>query len=708
MMCWDKWLSACCFCAGLKACLADKSVVRNVILRVEVCGDAESRVILGVVISVTGVVKMRLKKWLLTVAAASVTAILCVPVAAQKRPAENASQDEVFLALRDAGLRNNDVAATELAARLPDYVIPSYVDYYRLRPRLQKIDEVDGEARAFLKKYDGTAIADRFRNDWLLELGRAGKWDTFDEQYPLFYLNDDTQLKCYALTSRLEKGENVAARAREILIEPKNYGAGCTNLIGMMAARGQFTEHDVSAQIRLTSETGLHDVMSRIAFSVKGLSSVAINKAVNKPLVVLAEGAVGTRGDYEAFLVALGRVARNDPRQAANFLEKVASRMTARDRAQAWGQIAFVASRKLDPQSIEYWRKAEGAELSYEGHAWRVRTALRNGDWRMVKASVEAMTPLQRKDTAWRYWYGRALKAEGSNELATREFTDIADDMGFYGQLAKEELGHEIVIPKTARAPSSREIAHMASNPGLQRSLKFYDLGLNFEAMREWNWEARKMDDKELLAASEFARQNDVLDRMVSTSSRTKELQDYTQRFPSPHLTEMMDNTKPIGLEAAWVYGLIRQESRFIRNARSHVGASGLMQIMPGTARYVANKIGLTGFTPNQINNIDTNILLGTRYLNMVLSDLDGSQVLATAAYNAGPSRSRAWRAFLTAPMEGAIFAETIPFSETRGYVKNVLSNATYYAALFDNKPQSLKLRLGTVTPNANTATNLP
>jgi soluble lytic murein transglycosylase len=651
---------------------------------------------------------MRLKKWLVTVAAVSVTAMVCVQVAAQKRPAADAAQDDVFLALRDAGLRNNADLASDLAARLQDYPIQSYVDYYRLRPRLQKIDEVETEARAFLKKYDGQAIADRFRNDWLLELGKAGQWTLFDEQYPQFALDDDTQVKCYSLMSRLEKGENVAQRAREILLEPKNYGAACTNLIGMMSANGQFTEHDVSTQMRLTSEMGLHDVMSRIAFSVKGLSSVAINKAVNQPLVVLAQGAVSTRGDYEAFLVALGRTARNDPKQAASFLEKVASRLNARDLAQAWGQIAFVAARKLDPQAIDYWKKAEGAELTFEGNAWRVRTALREGDWAMVRQSVEAMTPTQRQDTAWRYWHARALKAQGQQEIAQAEFASVAQEYGFYGQLAREELGQQIEIPKAAHAPLQREISRMGGNAGLQRSLKFYELGLTFEGMREWNWEARRMNDRELLVASEFARQNDVLDRMVSTSNRTKELFDFTQRFPSPHYNEMVANTQPIGLEVAWVYGLIRQESRFIRNARSHVGASGLMQIMPGTAKYVANKIGLTSFTQNQINNIDTNLLLGTRYLNMVLSDLDGSQVLATAAYNAGPSRSRNWRAFLTTPMEGAIFAETIPFTETRGYVKHVLSNATYYAALFDNKPQSLKQRLGTITPNANTATNLP
>ncbi|MDP5009096.1 MAG: lytic transglycosylase domain-containing protein, partial [Glaciimonas sp.] len=156
------------------------------------------------------------------------------------------------------------------------------------------------------------------------------------------------------------------------------------------------------------------------------------------------------------------------------------------------------------------------------------------------------------------------------------------------------------------------------------------------------------------------------------------------------------------------VYGLIRQESRFVKEARSHVGASGLMQLMPATAKYVAKKISMSGFTANQVNDVGTNIMLGTNYLNMVLGDLDNSQAMASAAYNAGPGRPRAWRSSLPGSVEGAIFAETIPFNETRGYVKNVLSNATYYAALSEGKPQSLKARLGMVGPKEFTASALP
>ena len=152
------------------------------------------------------------------------------------------------------------------------------------------------------------------------------------------------------------------------------------------------------------------------------------------------------------------------------------------------------------------------------------------------------------------------------------------------------------------------------------------------------------------------------------------------------------------------MYGLIRQESRFISDARSGVGAAGLMQVMPATGKWVAAKIGLTDFVHGMLTDLRTNITLGANYMNMVLENNGGSQVLATAAYNAGPARSRTWRGVLEAPMEGAVFVETIPFSETRTYVRNVMSNATNYAALFEKRPQSLKARLGTITPRTGGA----
>ena len=255
------------------------------------------------------------------------------------------------------------------------------------------------------------------------------------------------------------------------------------------------------------------------------------------------------------------------------------------------------------------------------------------------------------------------------------------------------------MVPERPQPSKPEELAEAAANTGFRNAFLFFDLGLRFEGNREWNWQLRGLNERQLLAAAEFARQSDVLDRMVTTAERSRTDPDYTHRYPSPHDDIMQTATQPIGLDKAWVYGLIRQESRFVKAARSHVGASGLMQIMPATANYVARKIGMAGFTLDRLKDTRINITLGTQYLNMVLNTLGGSQTLATAAYNAGPSRPRLWRSSLDKSVEGAIFAETIPFSETRVYVKSVLANATWYAALFENKPQSLKARLGQVAP---------
>jgi soluble lytic murein transglycosylase len=227
-------------------------------------------------------------------------------------------------------------------------------------------------------------------------------------------------------------------------------------------------------------------------------------------------------------------------------------------------------------------------------------------------------------------------------------------------------------------------------------------IGLRSEGVREWNYSTNLhtpggMGERELLAAADMACQAQVWDRCINTSERTSSEVDASQRYPMPLHDIVVQRSNEIGLDPAYVYGLIRQESRFIMDARSHVGASGLMQVMPATAKWTARKIGLSGFEPRQLTDKQVNVRIGTSYLKLVLDDFGGSMPLAAAAYNAGPSRSRAWRNGPT--LEGAIWAENVPFAETRNYVKKVLSNTTVYAAIITGQPQSLKQRLGTVGP---------
>ncbi len=642
----------------------------------------------------------RLAGWAL---AASVLALL--PAAHAQTRTDFSNEDDIFLALREAARRGDAKRAEELAALLPNYPIPSYVDYYQLRTRIDLAPQE--EIRAYLARYQGTAIADRLRNDWLLELGRKRDWQVFDEQYLQFVLDDDTQVRCYALASRASKGEKVAGDARALLVTSRYYGEACPALIEMLVENGQFDADDAWAQARLAAEDGQRDVLQRMAPAL-GVAEATLLRAYEKPLSVIERAPAKSHVTRELFLLALGRAARSDPGRAVEALNKYGKRLGKQERAIGWAQIALQASYKLLPEAGQYWARSAGAPLSHAGHQWKARIALRDGDWKTVRAAIEAMPATLRRDSTWIYWMGRAHAAAGEKEAGQRLYESIAEQNGFYGKLALEELGLPIIVPPRAAPLSDEELAPMVNSEGFRRAFKFFKMNLRFEGVREWNWELRGMNERQLIAAAEFARQNDVLDRMVSTSDRTRSEFDFDQRFPTPFREVMAASTDKLGLDMAWVYGLIRQESRFVQNARSHVGASGLMQLMPGTARWVARKIGLGDFRLDQVDQLETNITLGTHYLNMVLQDLGGSQALATAAYNAGPRRPRAWRATLARPVEGAIFAESIPFTETRDYVKKVLSNATYYAALFEGKPQSLKARLGTVAPNDDVSTDLP
>ena len=598
--------------------------------------------------------------------------------------------DRTFIELREAAKRN-DVARTQtLAASLSNYPYDDYVAYFRIKPQLfdsaggaRADTNADSQVIAFLNQYQGTALADRMRNDWLLVLGKRKDWSRFDLEYPKFALDDDTQVKCYSLQSKLAQGENptkLGIDARAILLDPRYFGQACQELVPALVASGGMTPSEARAIGRAASEMGFDTIARRLG--------------------------------GEDPILDIVKAAKADPAKAYKDFSQNASRYSKENQAVAWGVIGQFLAKKLDPNADDAYRLQQDLGynelLSTEGQEWKVRAGLRAKDWTLVKNAIEGMNPAVRsKDPAWTYWYARALKVDGQNDRARESLELVADQYNFYGQLAREDLGKSNHAPARTKV-SDAEIDVMASRKGFIRGERLYAMNLRFEGNREWNWELRNMSDKQLLASAEYAKRIGLYDRVVNTADRTKQEHDFSLRYPTPFRDELSPIAKQIDLNLAWTYGLIRQESRFIMNASSSVGASGLMQVMPNTAKYVAKKIGMTSYTNDKLNDTNTNLTLGSNYLNMVLVDLDGSWVLASAAYNAGPSRSKSWREKLTSPTEGAIFAETIPFNETRTYVKNVLANATYYSSVINGQPQSLKQRLGVIAPKAASASELP
>ncbi len=622
--------------------------------------------------------------------------------------------DSVIVSAREAVRtgRWNDMPA--LIAQSQGHVLEAYPQYWALSRQLNDARAPVPEAalRAFMDRYRATYLAERLRNDWILAADRR------DDSSAVLALErtglPTSQVGCAIVRARHMHRENVAREA----LAAFSPGEACWLMYTQLVNDGALRWQDLAPQLRemIESAASANEIanakrMAEYVFDTPGRA--AFSQLMENPMTWLVrQDTPVSATDRELVVLALARLARaTDMPASYDYLTRNwARRLPDTDLRWINSQFARIAALRVDPAAQRWYRAADGAVLSEDNQAWRVRTALREMpvDWPRVVSLIDQMPDSLRTDPTWVYWRARGLKAMGDAQGAHASLQHIAGDFSFYGQLALEELGHPISIPPVAAPPTDAEQRRASRNAGLQRALVLFDLGWRTDAVREWNFALRDMNDRELLAASDLAYRNQILDRAVNTADLTVEEHNFQLRFLAPHREALVAKAVEVGVDPTWVYGLIRQESRFIMNARSSAGASGLMQLMPATAKWVANKIGMRDFQPRAVNELDTNLTLGTHYLRIVLEDLNGSPLLASAGYNAGPRRPHTWRGTLGGPVEGAIFAETIPFNETRDYVKKVLSNATYYAALFSGQPQSLKARLGTVAPQANETTSVP
>ena len=612
-----------------------------------------------------------------------------------------AAPDDDFLAAREAFRVGNAVKLAEAARRLQGYALEPYLRFWQLRLRLE--DASADEVRALLAATRDSPVSDQLRADWLRVLGRRQDWAAFAQEYPAL-VADNTELACYALQGGLIGStlEEWHKRARDLWFSGKDLPESCNAPFETLIVQEALSREDIWARVRLALEAGNTTTALRAAQFLRegsGLDARELAAIATNPLQFLdRRGAVPrTRGERETVMFAVHRLARTSPQLAAERWEKVGAQFPEADRAYVWGVVAAIGAQRLDPSALSWYRRA--GPLTDAQLAWKVRAALRAKKWPEVASAIDAMSARQQEDSAWRYWKARALREDRRDEEARALFEGLATEFNFYGQLAQEELGNKVSVPARTYVPRPDEVKAMAALPGLQRALTFYRLNLRFEGNREWIWTIREMNDRQLLATAEYARRLELWDRAINTADRTRETHDFSMRYLAPYRTVARDFVTRAGLDEAWVYGLIRQESRFIVSAKSGVGAAGLMQLMPATAKWVAAKMGLRNFHGAAVNDVDTNLSLGTWYLKHVLDSLDSQPVLASAAYNAGPGRARAWRG--DQPMEAAIYAESIPFNETRDYVKRVMANASYYASLFTQQTQSLKARLGVILPRS-------
>ncbi len=616
------------------------------------------------------------------------------------------AQDATYLSAREAVQKGQLNKVEQLYPQLKQHELAPYVESWLLKPQLTTDSP---EIRAFLKKYEGERPAEILRADWIRAQAKQGNWVLVAQQGTQM-LQPEPDVQCYSLLPRVNNGDTAAKdQARQLWTTSVDTPEACQMLFEAMWANGDLKASD--GWLRARRQVAMNKPgQARLTLGVMRVNANdaagGLDAVLGRPVIYLER--VGTPNDdtqKELATLALVRMARNEPTSAIPALKRYGGHLEKPQQEYVWGIIGWQLGIQQSPEALNAVRQSGTVLLPDDAMAWRIRVALRAQDWSLVRKDIEAMPEPMINSPEWVYWLGRAYKAQGRDSAAEEQFRKIVGQPNFYGVLAAEELGGRAKVPAQASPATPDEIRAVEKQPGIRRALAMYRLELRPEGVKEWSWALRGMSDRQLLAAAEIAQRNQIIDRSISAADRTKDEHNYKLRFPTPHADKIMTHSDRQNLDKAWVYGLMRQESRFVTNAKSNVGAAGLMQVMPATGKWVANKIGVK-LAPGDLHNPDTNVMLGTTYMRLVLESLDNHPVLASAAYNAGPGRARKWRD--VKPLEGAIYAETIPFSETRDYVKKVMSNAVFYQTVMTGNTPSLKIMLGTIGPKSGQSDGMP
>lgn len=628
----------------------------------------------------------------------------------------------LFQHAREAYAGRNESVLAEDAKQLhaQQYVLAPYADYWLMLLKLEQARDED--VQNFLAKYIDMPFTERLRGEWMKKLAKQGNWQPFFEEYADFQ-REDVTLQCYALLGHAQIGDiDVTEASRSLWMTTVDLPTNCNALFDLLQKTNALSTDDIWARFRLALQDGKLSLAKSIATRLNSIDNSELKwleVANQTPQLILEAQAVGKQGNNkkdleqavfktrfgnELYLFALDRLARTKLEDAISLYGNLQSQLPEHERAYGWGRIAYHAARAHHPQALDFYALAVGSKLEKEQLAWQVRAALRVEDWPRVLTAIAAMPSKQMDESSWRYWKARGLKATASKSSsqqieANTLLSHLSTERHYYGWLAADELDASLSNAEQTYVSSELEITAIANHPAIRRALEFQRLDMRWEAKSEWVWATRNFDDQQLIAAAEFASRQKWYDIAISTADNTRQLHDYKLRYPTPYRDLIHSYANNAQVDESWVYGLTRQESRFMHYAKSGVGASGLMQLMPATAKWAAHRMGMRGYRADMIHNLSTNIEIGTYYMRHTLNLMDGQAVMATAAYNAGPSKAKQWMA--KQPMEAAIYIETIPYLETRTYVQKVMANANFYAPRLGTKIQTLKSRLGIIPARA-------
>lgn len=615
-----------------------------------------------------------------------------------------AGDGDVYLQAKQAYQTRNLAQLAEATETLKQRRSPllPYLQYWQMILTMDQLSYY--QVQAFLQENNESLLSQRVRELWLKRLGRVQFWDQFVEmraQIPMYYNLNDVGNQCYQIQAGIALDDpNAYEDGKKLLLAGKELPADCQGMLEALQQVGVLDEKLLLTLYRnalFENKTGMAKVLAKRSSKTDAGLLKQVDDVAQNPALALKKGNIPERSPYgrALYMYAIHRQAKADLAVARTSYQKYAGMLDADEKQLIQAYMALEAARKHEPEALQGFAKVNNALLSAEQWEWYARSALRQQDWSQLLKIINDMPTTLAEESAWRYWKARALIVKGQVADANQILAKLSQERHFYGWLAAEELGPVAGEPMVTYQPPDEEVRQFARQPVIKRIEALFDAEARYEARLEWMYLLDALDDPTRIVAAQYALLKGWYDLAVLAADKTSRTHNFELRYPTPYRDYLQKASRTRAIDEAWVYGIIRQESRFMHYAKSSVGAGGLMQVMPATAKWIAKKLGLNGYHDGMLHDIDTNVNLGTYYMRYTLDTFNGQEVMATAAYNAGPSRARRWVA--NTPLEGAIYAETIPFSETRNYVKKVLANAHMYAARLGLPVLTLKKRLGTI-----------
>jgi soluble lytic murein transglycosylase len=587
---------------------------------------------------------------------------------------------------------------------LEDYPLARYLDHAELGQRLAgaRPDEI---ARFLAVTADGP-LAERLRSAWLETLARQGRWKAFLDFYQA---RKGAALRCHRLTALLRTGRRGEALAEvpELWLTASSQPRACDPPFDVWIGDG-----GPSAELAWTrtglamraGQVGLARYLERFLDRREAVLARlwrALRARPQRVGEVLGIDANPARLE-EVLEYGLTRLARKDPAQAVSRWEVLEGdfSFSADARARVQRAIGLAFARRHAPEAIEWLARVPDELADRRVREWRISAALRQGRWARALEFIERLESTAREEARWRYWAGRALEIQGHAGEAHTLFAAAAAERGFFGFLSADRIGQPYHYGDQPLEVSPEALDRVAAIPAVRRAGELLALGRRLDARREWHHAIVDLDAGELVVAAKLAERWGWHGRAILTIALTPHRDDLGLRFPIVYRDEVDRAATSGGPDSAWLYAVVRQESAFVSDARSRKGALGLMQIMPATGRHIARRLGTKLPSRRTLLEPVTSVRYGAAYLGDLAARFDGHRALASAAYNAGPSRVRSWLPREDV-VEADVWIENVPFAETRRYVQRVLAYTAIYEHRLGLKVVPLSTRLRAIGPPA-------